>query len=76
MINKFQVLGAAHICLGVCSAGGGVMRWVRIAIGDLLNRLLLEDAPKLNLVLIAALIFNFAVLVAIFWALSGTPLPE
>lgn len=52
------------------------MRWIRITIGDLLDRLLLEEAPKFNLVLIAALIFNLIVLCAIFWALWGTPLPE
>lgn len=80
MLNNFQAPGAAHICLGVCiyqrAQIGGLMRWIRITIGDLRDRLLLEDAPKLNLVLIAALIFNFAVLAAIFWALWGVPLPE
>jgi hypothetical protein len=73
MLDNFRAPAATHICLGVCIYQrpqiGGLMRWIRITIGDLLDRLLLEEAPKLNLVLIAALIFNFIVLGAIFWAL-------
>lgn len=52
------------------------MRWIIIRIGDLLDWLLLEDCPKLNFILIAALIFNFAAFTAVFWALWGVHLPE